>query len=111
MEYLIPILLVLLLAAGFVTFVVLNATRRSNVSSAEDSERSDPKGMAATDPSPLGTTTEHAGTQSSEGHTVEEPERDGGVTPKGAPSGEGGDRADDRRDVAPESEQLANRPV
>ena len=64
MEYLIPLMLVLLLVAGVVTFMVLNATKQSKPSEAQNSEDSDPKTMAATDPSPLGDTTEHAGDQS-----------------------------------------------
>jgi hypothetical protein len=47
MEYLIPIVLLVLLATAFVTFVMLRATRRSNVS-------------------PLGDATEDAGTESTE---------------------------------------------
>jgi hypothetical protein len=41
--------------------------------------------MAASDPSPLGDTTEHAGEQSDEGHTVKDPE--------GAGEGKGGGSA------------------
>ena len=67
MEYLIPIVLVLLLVSGFVTFLVLNATRQSKPSEAENHDQSDPKTMAASDPSPLGDTTEHAGEQSRAG--------------------------------------------
>src|SRR5215210_8345269 len=77
MEYLIPIVLVLLLVTGFVTFLVLNATRQSKPSEAENSDDADPRKMAATDPSPLGDTTEHAGEQSGEGDTVHAPEGEG----------------------------------
>jgi hypothetical protein len=74
MEYLIPIILVLLLVSGVVTFMVLNATKQSKPSEAQNSDDSDPKTMAASDASPLGDTTEHAGEQSEEGHTVKDPE-------------------------------------
>ena len=112
MEYLIPIMVVLVLVSGAVTFLVLNATRKSKPSEAQNSEDSDPKTMAASDPSPLGDTTEHAGDQSQEGETVEGPEGEG----------EGGSRAGARAastaapasagsetDTRPDSERLANR--
>ena len=106
MEYLIPIIVVLVLVSAAVTFVVLNATRKSKPSEAQDSEDSDPKTMAASDPSPLGDTTEHAGDQSQEGHTVRGPEGEGeqGVS-------EDADDGDEERprDTRPESERLADR--
>ena len=115
MEYLIPIVLVLLLVSGFVTFMVLNATKQSKPSEAENSEDSDPKTMAASDPSPLGDTTEHAGEQSHRGETVEAPEGegggggDGGDGGGGAPEG-GADRGEEKREQPrPESERLADR--
>jgi hypothetical protein len=112
MEYLIPIMLVLLLVSGVVIFMVLNATKRSKPSEAQDSEDSDPKTMAASDPSPLGDTTEHAGEQSDEGHTVRDPEGDaegegeGGGSARGIDGGAGG--AGTGTDARPESERLAN---
>ena len=115
MEYLIPIMLVLLLVAGAVTFVVMNATRKSKPSEAESSEDSDPKTMAATDSSPLGDTTEHAGDQSQEGETVRAPEGEGEGQRRegeGRRSGSEGDsgRAQERSDdTRPESERLADR--
>jgi len=116
MEYLIPIMVVLVLVTGAVTFVVLNATRKSKPAEAENSEDSDPKTMAASDPSPLGDTTEHAGDQSEEGHTVRGPEGEG----EGGASESGGDAdggsasgvdggAGSGTDTRPESERLANR--
>src|SRR3954468_22094990 len=62
MAYLIPIVLVLLLVTGFITFLVLNATKRSKPSEAENSGENDPQTMAASDPSPLGGTTRRAQT-------------------------------------------------
>jgi hypothetical protein len=118
MAYLIPIVLVLLLVTGFITFLVLNATRKSKPSEAESSEDNDPETMAASDPSPLGDTTEHAGEQSGEGGTAEDPE---GAGQAGAPSGgrEGPDPMSSPGGTAhaphpdaprPESERLADRP-
>ncbi len=110
MEYLIPLMLVLLLVGGVVTFMVLNATKQSKPSEAQDSEDSDPKSMAATDPSPLGDTTEHAGSQSDQGHTVEDPESgsagERGGSAQGVDGGAG--HADTREDTRPESERVAN---
>jgi hypothetical protein len=110
MEYLIPIILVLLLVSGVVTFMVLNATKQSKPSEAQDSEDSDPKSMAASDPSPLGDTTEHAGEQSEEGHTVKDPEAkgpsDGGGSAEGIDGGAGTEPSE--ADTRPDSERLAN---
>ena len=108
MEYLIPIMVVLLLVSGVVTFIVLNATKQSKPSEADDSEDSDPKTMAASDDSPLGDTTEHAGEQSQEGDTVRGPEGEG----EGGASQSGDDADGDEEpseDTRPESERLANR--
>jgi hypothetical protein len=114
MEYLIPIVLVLLLVTGFITFLVLNATRKSKPSEAESSGENDPRTMAATDASPFGDTTEHAGEQSGQGETVDDPEhavraRNGGEREGGRaePSRSGGGTAHAPR---PQSEELANRP-
>ena len=99
MGYLIVIVLLVLLVTGFVTFLVLRATRKSN--------------PAAPDESPVGDTTEHAGSHSERGHTAD---------PEGA--GERGEARDDdgHRGAArpgegegsqtvprPESERLGNR--
>ena len=112
MEYLIPIMLVLLLVSGVVTFMVLNATKQSKPSEADDSEDSDPKTMAASDDSPLGDTTEHAGEQSGEGDTVEAPEGEGesggGSGPAQGGSSTGSAETPDA--PRPRSEELADRP-
>jgi hypothetical protein len=110
MEYLIPIILVLLLVAGVVTFFVLNATKQSKPSEAEGSGENDPKKMAASDASPLGDTTEHAGEQSEEGHTVKDPEGEGASGTGGSASGIDGGAGDAStgEDTRPESERLAN---
>ena len=111
MEYLIPIMVVLVLVSGAVTFLVLNATRKSKPSEAANSEDSDPKTLAASDPSPLGDTTEHAGDQSQEGETVEGPEGEGEGKGGGSASGiDGGAGSAERgTDTRPESERLADR--
>jgi hypothetical protein len=115
MAYLIPIVLVLLLVSGFITFLVLNATRKSKPSEAEGGDENDPKTMAASDPSPLGDTTEHAGEQSGAGGaTAEDPE---GAGEGGAGDGERRERPDPMRSPGgtahapvPDSERLADRP-
>ena len=110
MEYLIPIMVVLVLVTGAVTFVVLNATRKSKPAEAENSEDSDPKTMAASDPSPLGDTTEHAGDQSEEGHTVRGPEGEGEKSDSGDDHGGDDTGGEERpRDTRTESERLADR--
>jgi hypothetical protein len=67
MEYLIPAVLVLILVGGFVTFLVLNATKKSGP--VADREDEGAPGMGR-DETPLGDTTEHAGEQSEQGTTV-----------------------------------------
>ena len=118
MAYLIPIVLVLLLVSGFITYLVLNATRKSKPSQAEGSGDSDPGTMAASDPSPLGDTTEHAGDQSGEGGTAEDPEGAGeggapgggrhGPDPMSSPGGTA--HAPHPNAPRPSSERLADRP-
>jgi len=79
MGYVIAAIVVLLLVAGFITFMVVNATRRRDRSAA---------GIVAPDESPLGDTAEHSGMD---------------------PSAERRDeRAEEPRDTRPESERLAN---
>ena len=110
MAYLIPIVLVLLLVTGFVTFLVLNATKKSKPSEAENSDENDPSTMAASDPSPLGDTTEHAGEQSGGGETVEAPEGEGGGGEAPPRAGRGAEAREETADTPrPESERLADR--
>ena len=80
MGYVIAAILVLLLAAGFITFMVVNATRRRDKS---------PAGIVAPDESPLGDTAEHSGMD---------------------PAAERESRGEEQepRDLRPESERLAN---
>ena len=65
MEYVIPILVVILLVAGFVVFLVTNAAKKGGPNA---EGQSGPPGMG-TDETPLGDTTQHAGEQTSEGTT------------------------------------------
>jgi hypothetical protein len=122
MEYVLVIVIVLLIVAGFVTFMVLNATRSSGPAAPErPEEEGNPAGILSPDEAPLGDTTEHAGQQEG-GRTVggQDAEHSGGT---GAPqhdaprdraearegaSAEGGEP--ERQVPTPESERLANRP-
>jgi hypothetical protein len=125
MGYVIAGILVLLLVAGFVTFLVMNSMRkRSTVGPGGG-----PPGMGA-DATPLGDTTEHAGRQTTGGATADDAERNAGEqgfdpTAAGPEEPRRGDgtqrpaRPEDRqqrdagapRDVQPESERLADRPL
>ena len=68
MEYVIVGILVLLLVAGFVTFFVLNATKRSGRAAPSDpGGEGTPAGIAAPDESPLGDTTQHSDATEDEG--------------------------------------------
>ena len=68
MEYVIPLVLVLMIVGGFVTFMVLNATRRGQESDA--SREADGTPGIGQDDTPLGDTSEHAGEQTADGRTV-----------------------------------------
>lgn len=127
MEYVIPLVLVLLLVTGFVVFVTLNSAKKSRV--ADDAAV---PGIGADD-TPLGDTSEHAGTQDVSGRTVGDQDADehGGtgrpVQGEGAVAapGERFDRGDSaaqgidggaqqdqgETDTRPASERLANRPI
>jgi hypothetical protein len=128
MGYVVAAIVVLLIVAGFVTFLVMNSMRKgagrtSADPSANQSGRGGPPGIGE-DPTPLGDTSQHAGEQSEAGATATDPEEaDRGVDPAGAPSGGGGPpskpaRPEDRqmrdagaeRDPTPQSERLADRP-
>jgi hypothetical protein len=71
MEYVIPAVLVLILVAGFVTFLVINATNKSGPVAERDDEGA--PGMGG-DETPLGDTTQHAGEQTEHGTTAQDPE-------------------------------------
>jgi hypothetical protein len=67
MEYVIPVVILVLIVAGFVTFMVLNATKKSGPVADRRDEGAPGIGP---DDTPLGDTTQHAGTQTTEGTTV-----------------------------------------
>jgi len=67
MEWVIPLVLFVVLVGGFVTFMVLNATKKGEAS-AEGASGAPGIGR---DDTPLGDTTQHAGEQDSEGRTVD----------------------------------------
>ena len=103
MGYVIAAIVVLLLVAGFVTFFVLNAARRSGGAGPDDpGAEGTPAGIAAPDETPLGDTTEHSGETARES-------REGGSAGDGPGErprvGDPGPEA-----TQPESERLANRP-
>jgi hypothetical protein len=99
MGYVIAAIVVLLIVAGFVTFMVMNSMRKGSA------QAEDPSPGIGQDRTPLGDTTEHAGTQARSGETEEDPEEpDRGVDPSGTertPGGEGPERPD-----RPEDRQL-----
>ena len=110
MEYVIPIVLVLLLVTGFVTFLVLNATKKSKPSEAQGDSDKAPTNMAAADEgTPLGDTSEHAGAQSEGGHTVSDPEAGGGERDRSGAEARPGEGEGGESVPEPESEKLANR--
>jgi hypothetical protein len=72
MAYVIAGILVLLIVAGFVLFLVTNATKKSNVSDAEDpgADQNPLSIVGSDDETPAGDTSQHAGEQNAEGETV-----------------------------------------
>jgi hypothetical protein len=118
MEFVIPVVLVVLAIGGFVTFFVLNATKKSGP--AADADEGAP-GIGADD-TPLGDTTEHAGEQTESGVTASDPEsgaRSGRSTDPDAAAhvgrrgeGEGEERLEfEGEQPRPASERLADRDV
>jgi hypothetical protein len=67
MEYVIAAVVVVLVVAGFVAFMVTNATTKSGPVAAQSDDR--PPGIG-TDETPLGDTSQHAGRQTEAGTTV-----------------------------------------
>jgi hypothetical protein len=114
MGYVIAGILVLLLVAGFITFLVMNSMRKSGPAA----PGAGPPGVGQ-DPTPLGDTTEHAGAQTQQGTTAEDPERNAGeddaargLDPERPARPEDRQLRDAGADSAPqpESERLADRP-
>jgi hypothetical protein len=111
MGYVIAAIVVLLIVAGFVTFVVLNSMRKGSAKAEDEGT----PGIGQ-DETPLGDTTEHAGDQTEQGTTAREPEQgrfdrdDPDAAAHRARPGEGeGEERLEFDDERPASERLANR--
>ena len=108
-------MLVLLLVGGFVTFLVLNATKKSGPAA----EPATMRRASGGDATPLGDTTEHAGEQTEEGHDPARPRAGRERQPDpAAPSARpararaaSGSAATASEPAAPASERLADRDV
>ena len=100
MSYVLVGILLLLLVGGFVTFLVMQATKRSAHATAADGDDAAP-GQGA-DESPLGDTTQHAGEQpGQDGYTAggqDADEKGGTGGPVGGADGVTGDNDQDRPD-------------
>jgi hypothetical protein len=101
MGYVIAAVIVVLLIGGFVFMLVTNATRKSNVSDAEDpGADQNPLGIVGSDDdTPAGDTSQHAGEQTESGETVGGQDADVHGGSGGSPSGGAGPHVD-RPDVA-----------
>jgi hypothetical protein len=114
MGYVIAGILVLLLVAGFITFLVMNSMRKGGPAARGDAGA---PGIGE-DATPLGDTTEHAGQQTSRGTTADDAERNAGEEGEQGLDPSRPARPEDRqlRDAGadsapqPESERLADRP-
>jgi|SRR5215213_8068296 hypothetical protein len=116
MGYVIAGILVLLIVAGFITFLVMNSMRKSGPAARGDAGA---PGIGE-DATPLGDTTEHAGRQTSRGTTSDDAERNAGEdTAEQGHDPSRPARPEDRqlRDAGadsgapqPQSERLADRP-
>ena len=110
MGYVIAGMVVLVLVAAFVTFFVLNATKKSGRAGPSDpGAEGTPAGIASPDDSPLGDTTEHSGDQE-ESRTVNDPEHAEQSGSQNRPRvGDPGPEAQ-QPEPQSQSEQLADRP-
>ena len=115
MSYVLVGILLLLIVGGFVTFLVMQATKRSAHATATDDADAAP-GVGA-DPSPLGDTLQHAGEQPGDGTTTggQDADRSGGTgaPTRGADSVTGGgdqDRPDGRFQRDPVGGEAEARP-
>ena len=122
MGYVIAGILVVLIVSAGITFFTLRATRARRQEAAADNTHgegtpgSDAAIVAPDANTPLGDTDQHAGEQTREGETVDDPEAGRGMDPaKASPGisgpGEGGvgGEGEGSRPVTPDSERLANR--
>jgi hypothetical protein len=108
MAYVIAAVVLVLIVAGFVAFMVTNATEKSGP--AADRADDGPPGIG-TDDTPLGDTSQHAGQQTAEGTTVggQDAEESGGTGEPVEP-GLGGNGAGRRRLEDPEAAAHRARP-
>jgi hypothetical protein len=108
MGYVIAAIIVLLIVAGFVTFLVMNSMRKGSTVAPGGSP-----GIGR-DETPLGDTTEHAGRQTPSGTVAEDAERNAGQESGLDPAARPEDRqlgdAGATRAPQPDSERLADRP-
>jgi hypothetical protein len=122
MGYVIAIVLVLLIVAAGVALFTMRATRTNRADAAADRAHgegtpgSDAAIVAPDSNTPVGDTDQHAGHQSREGETVDDPEAGRGLDPATSSPGIGGPgqggvggEGEGSRPVTPESERLANR--
>jgi hypothetical protein len=105
MGYVIAAILVLLIVAAGVTFFVMRATRTGQEAAIAKPDEN----------TPLGDTDQHAGRQTEEGQTVDDPERraSAGSTRGSRPpvgSGGVGGESEGGHPPVPESERLSDRP-
>jgi hypothetical protein len=122
MGYVIAGILVVLIVAAGVTLFTMRATRAKRGEAAAD--RSYGEGTPGSDAAiaapdsntPLGDTDQHAGEQTKEGETIDQPEAGRGLDPSanspgigGAGQGGVGGEGEGSRPVTPQSERLANR--
>ncbi|MBE2320044.1 hypothetical protein DVA67_029030 [Solirubrobacter sp. CPCC 204708] len=86
MGYVIAGVLVILIIAGFITFLVMNSMKKNDLSDAGDpgADQNPLSIIGSDDSTPLGDTSEHAGEQTEDGTTIggQDAERYGGT---GAP--------------------------
>jgi hypothetical protein len=122
MGYVIAGILVVLIVAAGVAFFTMRATRSRRGEAAADrghgggTPGSEAAIVAPDSNTPLGDTDQHAGEQTREGVTVDQPEAGRGMDPAETSPGVGGPgeggvggEGEGSRPVTPESERLANR--
>src|SRR5689334_3844315 len=81
MGYVIAGIIVLLIVAGFVTYLVMNSMNKRSSLAADDGQ----PGIGR-DETPLGDTTQHAGEHTASGETAQDAERNAGLDPAASPA-------------------------
>jgi hypothetical protein len=78
MGYVIAGVLVILIIAGFITFLVMNSMSKNDLSDAGDpgADQNPLSILGSDDSTPLGDTSEHAGTQNDKGETISDQDAD-----------------------------------